>query len=185
MGLFLLGCSRCTFAGRSYLGGCGVVFSSRSLLRFLRGGILFRSGAFVCLRLGRIGSGLIFAFAVGRFALRSTTSLLTFLACFGAFVFAVFSLGVAFCSVFVLLFTARFRVFALGVFVFSIFFLRLRRNFVEKIQSSRHIVISYLVRQMDLDIVEATAVMDDLEKSGLIQIQPSGELEIKEWGGIS
>ena len=67
---------------------------------------------------------------------------------------------------------------------FSIF-LRLRRNFVEKIQSSRHIVISYLVRQMDLDIVEATAVMADLEKSGLIQIQPSGELEIKEWGGIS
>ena len=65
------------------------------------------------------------------------------------------------------------------------FFLRLRRNFVEKIQSSRHIVISYLVRQIVLDIVEATAVMDDLEKSGLIQIQPSGELEIKEWGGIS
>ena len=49
--------------------------------------------------------------------------MLTFLACFGAFVFAVFALGVAFCSVFVLLFTARFRVFALGVFVFSIFFL--------------------------------------------------------------
>ena len=65
------------------------------------------------------------------------------------------------------------------------FFLRLRRNFVEKIQSSRHIVISYLVRQIVLDIVEATAVMADLEKSGLIQIQPSGELEIKEWGGIS
>ena len=65
------------------------------------------------------------------------------------------------------------------------FFLRLRRNFVEKIQSSRHIVISYLVRQIVLDIVEATAVMDDLEKSGLIQIQPSGELEIKEGGGIS
>ena len=65
------------------------------------------------------------------------------------------------------------------------FFLRLRRNFVEKIHSSRHIVISYLVRQIVLDIVEATAVMDDLEKSGLIQIQPSGELEIKEWGGIS
>ena len=61
---------------------------------------------------------------------------------------------------------------------FSIF-LRLRRNFVEKIQSSRHIVISYLVRQMDLDIVEATTVMADLEKSGLVQIQPSGELEKK------
>lgn len=65
------------------------------------------------------------------------------------------------------------------------FFLRLRRNFVEKIQSSRHIVISYLVQQMDLDIVEATAVMSDLEKGGLVQIQSSGELEIKEWGGIS
>lgn len=48
-------------------------------------------------------------------------------------------------------------------------------------QSSHHIVISYLVRQMDLDIVEATAVIADLEKSGLVQIQPSGELEIKEW----
>ena len=48
-------------------------------------------------------------------------------------------------------------------------------------QSSHHIVISYLVRQMDLDIVEATTVMADLEKSGLVQIQPSGELEIKEW----
>ena len=59
------------------------------------------------------------------------------------------------------------------------FFLRLRRNFVEKIQSSRHIVISYLVRRMDLDIVEATTVMADLEKSGLVQIQPSGELEKK------
>ena len=65
------------------------------------------------------------------------------------------------------------------------FFLRLRRNFVEKIQSSRHSVISYLVQQMDLDIVEATAVMSDLEKGGLVQIQSSGELEIKEWGGIS
>ena len=59
------------------------------------------------------------------------------------------------------------------------FFLRLRRNFVEKIQSSRHIVISYLVRQMDLDIVEATTVMADLEKRGLVQIQPSGALEKK------
>ena len=67
---------------------------------------------------------------------------------------------------------------------FSIF-LRLRRNFVEKIQSSRHIVISYLVRQMDLDIVETTAVMADLEKGGLVQIQSSGELVIKELGGIS
>ena len=67
------------------------------------------------------------------------------------------------------------------LFYMVLVFLRLRRNFVEKIQSSHHIVISYLVRQMDLDIVEATAVIADLEKSGLVQIQPSGELEIKEW----
>lgn len=38
---------------------------------------------------------------------------------------------------------------------------------------------------MDLDIVEATTVMADLEKGGLVQIQPGDELEIKEWGGIS
>lgn len=63
--------------------------------------------------------------------------------------------------------------------------MRLRRNFVEKMQSSHHIVISYLVRRMDLDIVEATTVMADLEKSGLVQIQSSGELVIKELGGIS
>lgn len=58
-------------------------------------------------------------------------------------------------------------------------FLRLRRNFVEKMQSSHYIVISYLVRQMDLDIVEETTVMAYFEKSGLVRIQPSGELEIK------
>ena len=38
---------------------------------------------------------------------------------------------------------------------------------------------------MDLDIVEATTVMADLEKGGLVQIQSSGELVIKELGGIS
>ena len=52
-------------------------------------------------------------------------------------------------------------------------------------QSSHYIVISYLVRQIGLDIVEATAVMADLEKSGLVQIQSSGVLVIKEWEGIS
>lgn len=55
----------------------------------------------------------------------------------------------------------------------------------KEMQSSRYIVISYLVRQMGLDIVEATAVMADLEKSGFVQIQSSGELVIKECGGIS
>lgn len=67
---------------------------------------------------------------------------------------------------------------------FSIFF-AFKEKFCKKIQSSRHIVISYLVRQMDLDIVEVTAVMADLEKGGLVQIQSSGELVIKELGGIS
>ncbi len=65
------------------------------------------------------------------------------------------------------------------LFYMVLVFLRLRRNFVEKMQSSHYIVISYLVRQIGLDIVEATVVMADLEKSGLIQIQPSGELEKK------
>ena len=46
-------------------------------------------------------------------------------------------------------------------------------------QSSHYIVISYLVRQIVLDIVEAISLMADLEKSGLVQIQPSGELEKK------
>ena len=40
-------------------------------------------------------------------------------------------------------------------------------------------MISYLVRQIVLDIVEAISLMADLEKSGLVQIQPSGELEKK------
>lgn len=55
----------------------------------------------------------------------------------------------------------------------------------KEMQSSRYIVISYLVRQMGLNIVKASAVMADLEKSGLVQIRPSGELVIKECGGIS
>lgn len=54
----------------------------------------------------------------------------------------------------------------------------------KEMQSSRYVVISYLVRQMRLDIVEASAVMADLEKSGLIQLLPSGELVIKACGGI-
>ena len=45
--------------------------------------------------------------------------------------------------------------------------------------SSHYIVISYLVRQMDLDIVEETTVMAYFEKSGLVQVQPSGELKKK------
>lgn len=55
----------------------------------------------------------------------------------------------------------------------------------KEMQSSRYIVISYLVRQMGLDIVEASAVVADLEKSGLVLLQPNGELLIREIGGIS
>ena len=54
------------------------------------------------------------------------------------------------------------------LFYMVLVFLRLRRNFVEKMQSSHYIVISYLVRQMDLDIVEETTVMAYFEKSGLV-----------------
>lgn len=54
----------------------------------------------------------------------------------------------------------------------------------KEMQSSRYVVISYLVRQMGLDIVEASTVMADLEKSGLVQLLPSGELVIKACGGI-
>ena len=55
----------------------------------------------------------------------------------------------------------------------------------KEMQSSRYVVISYLVREMGLDIVEATAVLADLEKCGLVHFQPSGELKIRECGGIS
>ena len=64
------------------------------------------------------------------------------------------------------------------------FFLRLRRNFVEKIQSSRHIVISYLVRQIVLDIVEAISLMAELDKSVMVRLESNGGLILKEHGGV-
>ena len=63
-------------------------------------------------------------------------------------------------------------------------FLRLRRNFVEKIQSSRHIVISYLVRQIVLDIVEAISLMAELDKSVMVRLESNGGLILKEHGGV-
>ena len=63
-------------------------------------------------------------------------------------------------------------------------FLRLRRNFVEKIQSSHYIVISYLVRQIVLDIVEAISLMAELDKSVMVRLESNGGLILKEHGGV-
>lgn len=55
----------------------------------------------------------------------------------------------------------------------------------KEMQSSRYSVISYIVWQMGLDIVEASAMMDDLQKSGLVILRPNGKLLIREIGGMS
>ena len=38
----------------------------------------------------------------------------------------------------------------------------------KELQSSRYIVISFLVREMGIDIVEAISLMAELEKNGLV-----------------
>ncbi|MDO4658873.1 hypothetical protein [Streptococcus sp.] len=43
--------------------------------------------------------------------------------------------------------------------------------------------ISFLVREMGIDIVEAISLMAELEKSGLILLESSGDLILKELGG--
>ena len=53
----------------------------------------------------------------------------------------------------------------------------------KELQSSRYIVISFLVREMGIDIVEAISLMAELEKSGLVQLESSGDLTLKELGG--
>ena len=53
----------------------------------------------------------------------------------------------------------------------------------KELQSSRYIVISFLVREMGIDIVEAISLMAELEKSGLVQLESSGDLILKELGG--
>lgn len=55
----------------------------------------------------------------------------------------------------------------------------------KEMQASRYVVISYLARKMGLDVVEATSVMTELEKFGLVQIRPNGDFVLKEMGGIS
>ena len=46
----------------------------------------------------------------------------------------------------------------------------------KELQSSRYIVISFLVREMGIDIVEAISLMAELEKSGLVRLESSGDL---------
>ncbi|MDU2589403.1 MAG: hypothetical protein E7C97_08905, partial [Streptococcus sp.] len=53
----------------------------------------------------------------------------------------------------------------------------------KELQSSRYIVISFLVREMGIDIVEAISLMAELEKSGLVRLESSGDLILKELGG--
>ena len=45
----------------------------------------------------------------------------------------------------------------------------------KELQSSRYIVISFLVREMGIDIVEAISLMAELEKSGLVRLEESYE----------
>ena len=39
----------------------------------------------------------------------------------------------------------------------------------KELQSSRYIVISFLIREMEVDIVEVITIMAELENSGLVQ----------------
>jgi len=57
------------------------------------------------------------------------------------------------------------------------------RKMTKELQSSRYIVISFLVREMGIDIVEAISLMAELEKSGLVRLESSGDLILKEFGG--
>ncbi|HHA8219983.1 TPA: hypothetical protein ACOO16_002217, partial [Streptococcus pneumoniae] len=53
----------------------------------------------------------------------------------------------------------------------------------KELQLSRYIVISFLVREMGIDIVKAISLMAELEKSGLVRLESSGDLILKELGG--
>ena len=65
----------------------------------------------------------------------------------------------------------------------SPFFYFLEGKMTKELQSSRYIVISFLVREIGIDIVEAISLMAELEKSGLVQLESSGNLILKELGG--
>ena len=55
---------------------------------------------------------------------------------------------------------------------------------ITELQSTRYIVVSFLIREMEIDIVEALTIMAELEKSGLVQLESSGDLILKEHGGV-
>lgn len=67
--------------------------------------------------------------------------------------------------------------FVSGSFLFS------GGKMTKELQSSRYIVISFLVREMGIDIVEAISLMAELGKSGLVRLESSGDLTLKELGG--
>ena len=58
-----------------------------------------------------------------------------------------------------------------------------RGKMTKELQSSRYIAISFLVREMGIDIVEAISLMAEFEKSGLVRLESSGDLTLKELGG--
>ncbi|MBS5753865.1 MAG: hypothetical protein KHW51_03750, partial [Streptococcus parasanguinis] len=62
-------------------------------------------------------------------------------------------------------------------------FLFSRGKMTKELQSSRYIAISFLVREMGIDIVEAISLMAEFEKSGLVRLESSGDLTLKELGG--
>lgn len=53
---------------------------------------------------------------------------------------------------------------------------------ITEIQSTGYIVVSFLIREMEIDIVEAITIMAELEKNGLVQLDSSGDLILKELG---
>ena len=50
----------------------------------------------------------------------------------------------------------------------------------KELQSSRYIVISFLVREMGIDIVEVISLMAELEKSGLVRCREIGRASCRE-----
>ena len=78
-----------------------------------------------------------------------------------------------FCSLFIF----KVRLLSQPLFLFS------GGKMTKELQSSRYIVISFLVREMGIDIVEAISLMAELEKSGLVRLESSGDLILKELGG--
>ncbi|WP_303973046.1 hypothetical protein [Streptococcus merionis] len=52
-------------------------------------------------------------------------------------------------------------------------------------QASRHMMMAFLVANMQLDIIEASEIVAELEEAKLIQIYPNGDIAMKELEGNS